>query len=98
MPHLQERKDRLERMTGLSVKSWHAATGFETARMKKDALVDMGWGRIIFGHTFTDNSMLYDTLCEEGEGKRDIAFYLRDPHVLLAKGPDTLFLDPSHTY
>jgi ribosomal protein S18 acetylase RimI-like enzyme len=31
-------------------------------------------------------------------GHRDIAFYLRDPHVLLAKGQDRIFLDPSHTY
>ncbi|MGA6925400.1 MAG: N-acetylglutaminylglutamine synthetase, partial [Desulfosarcina sp.] len=59
---------------------------------------DMGWGRIIFGHTFQSNEVLYDTICQEGSGQRDIAFYLRDPHVLLSLGPDKLFMDPSHTY
>ena len=27
-----------------------------------------------------------------------IAFYVRDPHVLLASGPQDMFLDPSHTF
>jgi ribosomal protein S18 acetylase RimI-like enzyme len=34
----------------------------------------------------------------EGPDRRDIAFYIRDPHVLLATAPQELFLDPSHTY
>ena len=66
--------------------------------IKKNALVDMGWGRIIFGHTFQDVERLYDLICQEGTEKRDMAFYIRDPHVLLSMGPDKLFLDPSHTY
>ena len=58
----------------------------------------MGWGRIIFGHTFQTTGTLFDSICSEGAGKRDMIFYLRDPHVLLSMGPDKLFLDPSHTY
>ena len=27
-----------------------------------------------------------------------MAFYVRDPHVVLAEAPQELFLDPSHTY
>lgn len=34
----------------------------------------------------------------EGPDRRDIAFYVRDPHVVLATSPQELFLDPSHTY
>ena len=98
MPPIQERNDRLARMTSLSVKSWHSATGFDTRRMRENAVVNMGWGRILFGHTFPTNTALFDVLDQEGAGQRDIAFYLRDPHVLLALGPDKLFLDPSHTY
>lgn len=92
------RQDRLERMTSLSLKSWQSATGPDAVSLKNDTVVEMGWGRIIFGHTFQSNHELYDTICKEGTGKRDIAFYLRDPHVLLSMGPDKLFMDPSHTY
>ena len=65
---------------------------------KANAVIDCGWGRLIFAHTFSDNRKLADTLLEELPGKRDIAFYVRDPHVLLSLEPQHLFLDPSHTY
>lgn len=35
---------------------------------------------------------------EERPGSRDIALYVRDPHVVLALSPEEFFLDPSHTY
>ena len=74
-----------------------AATGTdETAA--ENATIDCGWGRLIFAHTFHDNRELADALLEESAGKRDIAFYVNDPHVLLAMEPQKLFLDPSHTY
>jgi len=98
MNAIHNRQDRLERMTSLSLKSWQSATGPDAVSLKNDTVVEMGWGRIIFGHTFQSNHVLYDTICKEGTGKRDIAFYLRDPHVLLSMGPDKLFMDPSHTY
>jgi len=96
--HAHKRSGRLERMTSLSLKSWQPATGPDAVSLVNDAVVEMGWGRIIFGHTFSDNTALFDTICHEGAGKRDIAFYLRDPHVLLSMGPEKLFMDPSHTY
>lgn len=98
MPGQQELRDRLERVTSLSLQNWQTASGPEADRMAQNVEVDMGWGRIIFGHTFQTVEALFDSLCNEDDGNRDIAFYIRDPHVLLAKGPDKLFLDPSHTY
>ena len=74
-----------------------AATGTDEAGTE-NAVVDCGWGRLIFAHTFKDNRELADALLEESTGKRDIAFYVNDPHVLLAMEPQKLFLDPSHTY
>src|SRR5690606_33039003 len=44
------------------------------------------------------NAELAEALREEGPARRDIAFYIRDPHVLLSLAPHELFLDPSHTY
>jgi len=65
---------------------------------KANALVDCGWGRLLFGHTFEDPHDLTDALGAEGPDRRDIAFYISDPHVLLAMAPQEVFLDPSHTY
>jgi len=64
----------------------------------KNAVVDMGWGRLIFGQTFADTETLITAIRAEGPGRRDIAAYIHDPHVVLAQAPQELFLDPSHTY
>jgi GNAT-family acetyltransferase (TIGR03103 family) len=61
-------------------------------------MVDCGWGRLLFGHTFDSNESVAQTLLEEGPGKRDLAFYLSDPHVVLSYARQDLFLDPSHTF
>ena len=96
--HAHNQSDRLERITSPSLQNWQPMRSRDAEHVKSEAVVEMGWGRIIFGHTFGDNARLFDTICGEDEGKRDIAFYLRDPHVLLSMGPDKLFMDPSHTY
>lgn len=98
MERAQDLRQRLERMTGISVKNWQHPAGPDAEKMDENAIVDMGWGNIIFGHTFQSMEDLYAALSREKQGRRDIAFYLRDPHVLLSMGPEKLFLDPSHTY
>jgi GNAT-family acetyltransferase (TIGR03103 family) len=62
------------------------------------AIVDCGWGRLLFAQTFEDHGHLVSEIREEGPAQRDIAMYVADPHVLLAQAPTELFLDPSHTY
>lgn len=64
----------------------------------RDVVIDCGWGRLIFGQTFSANNKIAKILCEEASQKRDIAFYLRDPHVVISLAPHEIFLDPSHTY
>jgi GNAT-family acetyltransferase (TIGR03103 family) len=61
-------------------------------------LVDFGWGRLVFGQTFSNHEDLLAVLRDEAIGRRDICLYPRDPHVLVAKAPQELFIDPSHTY
>ncbi len=85
---------RLER----SARSWHRSGGPPVQGMRQNTIVDMGWGRLIFGQTFKDNEALARAIRAEKESRRDIAFYIRDPHVVLAIAPDELFLDPSNTY
>jgi len=65
---------------------------------EKDIVIECGWGRVIFGHTFGDIKLIKDILLQESQDRRDIALYLRDPHVVLSYAPQELFLDPSHTY
>lgn len=65
---------------------------------KRNFSLDCGWGRLLFAQTFENAEDLAEGLRAEGPGRRDIAFYVRDPHVVLAAAPQELFLDPSHTY
>ncbi len=82
-----------------SLKHWGARPEEVQAKLTtRDAIVDCGWGRLIFGQTFADLKDLANSLREETEGQRDVAFYVRDPHVVLSSAPQELFLDPSHTF
>ena len=64
----------------------------------EDACIDCGWGRVLMGHTFKRPQDIAEQLLQESPGKRDIAMYVADPHVVLAAAPQTLFLDPSDSY
>ena len=57
---------------------------------KPNALVDCGWGRILFAQTFEDASGLVSAIRAENPEQRDIAMYVSDPHVLLASAPAEL--------
>lgn len=91
-------RSRLARTRSRSVSGSRGHVGTDALSATSNAIVDCGWGRLIFAHTFDDNRKLADALLEEIPGKRDIAFYVSDPHVLLALEPHNLFLDPSHTF
>ena len=52
-----------------------------------DAVLDCGWGRLLFAQTFETAEPLVEALRAEGPDRRDIAFYVRNPHVLLAQAP-----------
>lgn len=66
--------------------------------MAKDVILELGWGRLIFGQTFADQVELDEALRKEGPGRRDVCIYARESHVLIALAPHELFIDPSHTY
>ncbi|MEO1710909.1 MAG: N-acetylglutaminylglutamine synthetase, partial [Pseudomonadota bacterium] len=55
-------------------------------------------GRLAFGQTFDRPEALAEILQLEEKGCRDIALYVRDPHLVLAAAPLALFLDPSNTF
>lgn len=82
-----------------SLKHWGSPPEHARASsVKRNAVVDCGWGRLIFGQTFEDSDELAKELRKEAKGERDVAFYVRDPQVVLSHAPQALFLDPSHTF
>ncbi|MCF8069855.1 MAG: N-acetylglutaminylglutamine synthetase [Desulfobacterales bacterium] len=92
-------RQRFERVSLPSLRNWgERYNSPETSKMLPDVTVNMGWGKIIFAHTFSSSKSLLEEIMNEKKGTRDITFYLRDPHVILSYAPDKLFLDPSHTY
>lgn len=62
------------------------------------SFIDVGWGRLIFAHTYPDAQSVADVLFQEKPDHRDIAFYVNDPQLVLGVAPQDLFLDPSTTY
>jgi len=94
-----EKRQRIERREALTLRSWgDRPVGPAVEQLKDDVSLECGWGRLIFAHTFADHRAVADILLAERRETRDIAFYVRDPHVILALEPQRLFLDPSHTY
>jgi GNAT-family acetyltransferase (TIGR03103 family) len=70
----------------------------DTPEPGRNVVLDCGWGRLLFARTFEDDATLLKTLKDEAPRSRDIAFYVGEPHVLLSRAPQEIFLDPSHTF
>jgi len=60
-----------------------------------NAVLDCGWGRLMFAPSFDSPKALAQALQEEEVGRRDIALYVETPQLVLAEAPANLFLDPS---
>jgi GNAT-family acetyltransferase (TIGR03103 family) len=82
----------------ITSRSWKQPSEHQLQGMASDVVLDLGWGRLVFGQTFADLHGIVDALRAEEAGERDICIYPRDPHVLVGLAPDELFIDPSYTY
>lgn len=89
---------RLKRMRSEAVTPTPPSGEGGADEQHESVALDLGWGRLLFAQTFPSNAALVEAMHGEGPARRDIAFYIRDPHVVLALAPQELFLDPSHTY
>ncbi len=83
--------------SSISLRHWEKPAD-NKGQIRNDVAVDCGWGRLIFAQTFRDIEDLIDTLANEAPGKRDVAFYVRNPQVVVSLAPQQVFLDPSITY
>ena len=70
----------------------------EPAGAPTDVVVECGWGRLLPAQTWRDAASLAEALLAERPGQRDIAFYVEKPHVVVARAPQQLFLDPSEAF
>ncbi len=67
-------------------------------RPAAERIVECGWGRLIAGHTFGQPQDIAAALLNEEPGRRDIAYYVDKPHVVVACSPQRLFVDPSESF
>jgi GNAT-family acetyltransferase (TIGR03103 family) len=97
-PKSRDYSYRLKRMREHGLKPPIGVTEPSCEQPRQNFALDCGWGRLVFGQTYADATAIAQALRSELPDQRDIAFYIRNPHVLLAAAPLDLFLDPSHTY
>ncbi|MBF0588169.1 MAG: N-acetylglutaminylglutamine synthetase [Magnetococcales bacterium] len=93
------RADPMDVHRMVSLKNWGDPPKSDAVEeMKENVAVDCGWGTLAFGQTFSCMESLAKAVLSEDDAQRNVALYLRDPHVLLSLYPQNLFLDPSHTF
>ncbi|CAN5346812.1 N-acetylglutaminylglutamine synthetase [soil metagenome] len=88
---------RLNRGDRLSTGHHDRPDGLGGDGMGNEVVLDLGWGRLLFGQTYASHAAVHEALMSEVSGKRDIAIYPVDPHVLVGTAPADLFIDPSLT-
>lgn len=81
----------------ISLRHWERPSD-EIQPKSRNAVIDCGWGRLLFAQTFQEGSDLVAYLRKEAADERDIAFYVRNPQVVISIAPQEVFLDPSLTY
>lgn len=91
----EDYEKRLEE--SISLRHWERPSP-EIQPTARDTIVDCGWGRLLFAQTFHQSSDLVGQLKKEANDERDIAFYVRNPQVVISLAPQEVFLDPSLTY
>ncbi|HET6393762.1 MAG TPA: N-acetylglutaminylglutamine synthetase, partial [Blastococcus sp.] len=94
----QRRRTPVQSTPALTSRSWHEPSARDMEGMGADVVLDLGWGKLVFGQTFRDLGAIVSALRGEESGRRDICVYPRDPQVLVGMAPDELFIDPSLTY
>jgi len=94
-------RQKRARARGRARRAWPQGPGDTPERLAEadtEAVANIGWGRLIFADTFDDPDRLAEVMRAEAPDERDITINVVDPHVVLSKGPEAFFLDPSHTF
>jgi GNAT-family acetyltransferase (TIGR03103 family) len=94
----RRRRTAVPAAPAITSRSWRRPAEHQVRGMGSDVVLDLAWGRLVFGQTFGELPGIVDALRAEESGRRDICIYPRDPQVLVGLAPDELFIDPSYTY
>ncbi|MCB0319681.1 MAG: N-acetylglutaminylglutamine synthetase, partial [Bdellovibrionales bacterium] len=89
---------RIQRLSTSTMCNWKDLSSYSSTKGQKNIVLECGWGRLLFGQTFNSAEDLIEEILAERTGTRDLAFYVRDPHILVSLAPNIVFLDPSHTF
>ncbi|MGF1653930.1 MAG: N-acetylglutaminylglutamine synthetase [Actinomycetales bacterium] len=95
-PASRRRRPTARTRQSVSSRPWERMPAQLRSRMRGNAYVDMGWGRIVFGQTFATLPDIVDVLRAEAAGRRDICIYPPAHQVLVGIAPSELFVDPSY--
>ena len=99
MPRIAGHRRRLPvSETPSTSRPWQQVSEHQRQGMASDVVLDLAWGRLVFGQTFSSLEGIVKALRSEDSGRRDICIYPRDPHVMVGMAPDELFIDPSYVY
>jgi len=66
--------------------------------MIENAILDCGWGKLLFGETFVETRKTISELKKERKTERNILFYPLDPQLMMTSNAADFFLNPAYVY
>ncbi len=66
--------------------------------MKENTVLDCGWGKLLFGETFSETKKTITELKKERKTERNILFYPLDPQLMMTSNAQDFFLNPAYIY
>ena len=66
--------------------------------MIENAILDCGWGKLLFGETFFETKKTISELKKERKTERNILFYPLDPQLMMTSNSADFFLNPAYVY
>ncbi|HID92262.1 TPA: GNAT family N-acetyltransferase [Candidatus Gracilibacteria bacterium] len=66
--------------------------------MKENIIVDCGWGKLLFGETFSNIKKTITELKKERKIERNILFYPLEPQLIMTSNAADFFLNPAYIY
>ncbi len=66
--------------------------------MQENVSLDCGWGKLVFGETFSETKKTITELKKERKTERNVLFYPLDPQLMMTTNASDFFLNPAYVY